>query len=101
VPSTRRDRRLPLLSDVRGSQAEPPAVVDLVGHNTLMKGFSDSLIQTLQKGVDALIISAHEGGEQRLIVHGDGRAFDRCDAPEHDVSPGTGEQRRDVWPAII
>lgn len=74
-------------SDVGGSQAKSPAV-DFVGHDALMQGFSERFIQPLQKRGDALIVAAHECGEQSLIVHGDGRAFDRCDSPQHDVAPG-------------
>jgi hypothetical protein len=86
--------------DVRGGQAKSPAV-DLVGHDALMHGFSERLIQPLQKRRDALIVTAHECGEQSLVVYGDGCAFDRRDSSQHDVSAGTGEQRCDVRPAII
>jgi hypothetical protein len=67
------------------------ATIDLVGYDTLMQGFSEGLIQPLQKRRDAFIVAAHERGEQRLIVHGDSRAFDRSHSPQHDVAPGIGE----------
>ena len=54
-------------SDVRGSQAKSTAV-DLVGHDALLHGFSQRLIQPLQKRRDALIVAAHESGEQSLIA---------------------------------
>ena len=74
---------------------------DLVGHDALIHGLSERLIQPLQKRRDALIVTAHECGEQSLVVYGDGGTFDRSHSSQHHVSAGTGEQRCDVRPAII
>jgi hypothetical protein len=92
--------RLRLFSDARRSQAETSAV-DFVRDDALMERFSNSLIQALQKRGDAFIVAAHEGGDQLLVVDGDGRALYWSHPPEHDVAPGTGEQRCDMWPAIF
>jgi hypothetical protein len=95
-----RRSRLRLLSDLRRSQTEA-STVDFVRDDALMERFSNSVIQALQKRVDAFIVAAHECGDQLLIVDGDGCAFYRGNPPEHDVAAWTGEQRCDVWPAIF
>lgn len=66
-----------------------------------MERFADGLIQALQKCGDAFFVTAHECGEQSLVVYSDGRAFYRRHSPQHDVASGTGEQRCDMWPAIF
>ena len=66
-----------------------------------MERFPNSVIQALQKRMDAFIVAAHERGHQLLIVDGDGRAFYRGNPPKHDVAAWTGEQRCDVWPTIL
>jgi hypothetical protein len=60
-----------------------------------------ALIQALQEFVDTLSITAHERGDHGALIHCDGRAFDRCDPPERDVTTRPGEQGGDMRPAMI
>jgi hypothetical protein len=46
-------------------------------------------------------ITAHERGEQRLLIPSDGRSLDRCDPSERGMTTRPGEQSGDVGPAIV
>src|SRR5713101_618360 len=97
-PTPTRQCCLQLFSDLRRSQAEA-STVDFVRDDALMECLSNSLIQPLQKRIDAFIVAAHECGDQLLVVDSDGRTLYWGHPPEHYVAPGAGEQRCDMWPA--
>lgn len=82
--------RLPFFPSVRASEAELSAV-DFVGDDAVMECGTDGLVQALQEFVDTFSITAHERGEHGALIHGDGRAFDRSDPPERDLTTWPGE----------
>lgn len=82
--------RLSFLLSPRACEAELPAV-DFIGNDAAMEGSSDRLVQALQELVDTLAVPTNQRGEQRLVIRGDGRTFDRGDAPECDLATRSGE----------
>lgn len=85
---------------MRASEAELSAI-DFVGDGALMECCADGFIQALQEFVDGFSITAHERGEQRLLIRSDSRSLDRCDPPERDMTTRPGKQSGDVRPAIV